>query len=119
MRREKSISPNDLEEEKEKETIRLAETSGLHKKAHGELRTSEEFLGQVLDLLTHNFNNILMPILINSEIVLHELPEGSPIKEYLKIMQEAAHRGKDLIEEIIALSRKEENRTFSGVSSKK
>jgi PAS domain S-box-containing protein len=67
-----------------------------------------EALGTLAGGIAHDFNNILMPIVINTELALLDTPEGSPILNYLKLVQEAANRGKDLIKQIITFSRQKE-----------
>ncbi|NWG01298.1 MAG: PAS domain S-box protein [Syntrophaceae bacterium] len=67
-----------------------------------------EALGTLAGGIAHDFNNILMPIVINTELALLDTPYGSPISNYLKLIQEAANRGKDLIKQIITFSRQKE-----------
>ena len=67
-----------------------------------------EALGTLAGGIAHDFNNILMPIGINTELALLDIPENSPISNYLKLVQEAANRGKDLIKQIITFSRQKE-----------
>ncbi len=67
-----------------------------------------EALGVLAGGIAHDLNNILMPIMINTDIALLDLPEGNPTREYLRMVQEAASRGKDLIKQIMAFSRQEE-----------
>jgi PAS domain S-box-containing protein len=67
-----------------------------------------EALGTLAGGIAHDFNNILMPIVINTELALLDTPEGSSILNYLKLIQEAANRGKDLIKQIITFSRQKE-----------
>jgi PAS domain S-box-containing protein len=67
-----------------------------------------EALGTLAGGIAHDFNNILMPIVINTELAILDTPENSPISNYLKLVQEAANRGKDLIKQIITFSRQKE-----------
>ncbi len=67
-----------------------------------------EALGTLAGGIAHDFNNILMPIVINTELALLDTPEGSSMANYLKLVQEAANRGKDLIKQIITFSRQKE-----------
>jgi PAS domain S-box-containing protein len=67
-----------------------------------------EALGRLAGGIAHDFNNILMPIVINTELAILDTPEKSPISNYLKLIQEAANRGKDLIKQIITFSRQKE-----------
>jgi PAS domain S-box-containing protein len=67
-----------------------------------------EALGRLAGGIAHDFNNILMPIVINTELAVLDTPESSPVSNYLKLIQEAANRGKDLIKQIITFSRQRE-----------
>ncbi len=67
-----------------------------------------EALGTLAGGIAHDFNNILMPIVINTEMAVLDTPESSPVSNYLKLIQEAANRGKDLIKQIITFSRQKE-----------
>jgi PAS domain S-box-containing protein len=67
-----------------------------------------EALGTLAGGIAHDFNNILMPIVINTELALLDTPDSSPVLNYLKLIQEAANRGKDLIKQIITFSRQKE-----------
>ncbi len=67
-----------------------------------------EALGVLAGGIAHDFNNILMPIVINAELALLDTPESSPISNYLKLVHEAASRGKELIKQIITFSRQKE-----------
>jgi signal transduction histidine kinase/CheY-like chemotaxis protein len=67
-----------------------------------------EALGTLAGGIAHDFNNILMPIVINTELAILDTPENSPISTYLRLVQEASNRGKDLIKQIITFSRQKE-----------
>jgi PAS domain S-box-containing protein len=67
-----------------------------------------EALGTLAGGIAHDFNNILMPIVINTELAILDTPEDSPILNYLKLVQEAANRGKELVQQIITFSRQKE-----------
>jgi PAS domain S-box-containing protein len=67
-----------------------------------------EALGTLAGGVAHDFNNILMPITINTELALLDTPEGSPLRPYLQPVLDAAKRGKDLVGQIITFSRQRE-----------
>jgi signal transduction histidine kinase len=64
-------------------------------------KKNEEALETLAKGIAHDFNNILMPIVINTELAILDTPEGSPVLNYLKLVQEAANRGKELVQALI------------------
>ncbi len=69
-----------------------------------------EALGTLAGGIAHDFNNILMPITINAEMALFDIQEGSPLYDCLYQIQQAAKRGKDLVNQIITFSHQKEQR---------
>ncbi len=67
-----------------------------------------EALGTLAGGVAHDFNNILMPITINTELALLDTPEGNPLRQYLQPVLDAAKRGRDLVSQIITFSRQRE-----------
>lgn len=67
-----------------------------------------EALGTLAGGVAHDFNNILMPIVINTELALRNSADGSTTAEYLSYALEAARRGRDLVQRIIAFARPKE-----------
>jgi PAS domain S-box-containing protein len=67
-----------------------------------------EALGTLAGGIAHDFNNILNPIFINTELVLLDAPEASPMRPPLQLVLEAAERGKGLVKQIITFSRQKE-----------
>jgi PAS domain S-box-containing protein len=67
-----------------------------------------EALGTLAGGVAHDFNNILMPITINTELAFLDTPEGSPLRRYLQPVLDAAKRGRDLVGQIITFSRQRE-----------
>jgi two-component system CheB/CheR fusion protein len=68
-----------------------------------------EALGTLAGGIAHDFNNILNPIFINTELVLLDAPPGSPMRQPLQMVLEAAERGKGLVKQIITFSRQKEH----------
>ncbi|ETR72061.1 MAG: PAS/PAC sensor hybrid histidine kinase [Candidatus Magnetoglobus multicellularis str. Araruama] len=65
-----------------------------------------EAIGAFSGGIAHDFNNIIAIILGNIEIVLDEIPQSSSLKEFLEEAKTACHRGKELVRQILAFSRK-------------
>ncbi|MGA7493476.1 MAG: PAS domain S-box protein, partial [Syntrophobacteraceae bacterium] len=91
------------------------------KKLERQLRQSQklEALGTLAGGIAHDFNNILQPIIGYIEIVLLALSPSSPQRENLERVFTAALRAKDLVKQILAISRspEEQRRTPTDISS--
>jgi PAS domain S-box-containing protein len=83
-------------------------TEEVRLQEHMRQRQKMEALGTLAGGIAHDFNNILMPILINTEMALLDEPEASPTSKQLKLVLEAANRGKDLVKQIITFSRQKD-----------
>lgn len=73
-----------------------------------QLRHSQkmEALGTMAGGIAHDFNNILAAIIGFSEIVLEDLPPGSPNRHNLEKVHKSGLRGRDLVKQMLAFSRK-------------
>lgn len=58
--------------------------------------------------IAHDFNNILAVIITNTEMTLEDVPDDNPLKKQLEIVLKAGFRGKDLVKQILTLSRRTE-----------
>jgi PAS domain S-box-containing protein len=67
-----------------------------------------EALGRLAGGIAHDFNNILSTIVINTEMTLLDAKEEYAPVENLRLALEACHRGRDLVQQIIAFSRRKE-----------
>jgi CheY-like chemotaxis protein len=67
-----------------------------------------EALGTLAGGIAHDFNNILGAIVINTELALLDLEAEHPSRAALPNVLQAAHRGKELIKQIITFSRQRE-----------
>lgn len=76
-----------------------------------QLRQSQKMqaIGTLAGGIAHDFNNILAGIIGFSEIVEEDLPDDSPLKRYMKMILQASFRGRDLVKQILAFSRKIEH----------
>ena len=68
-----------------------------------------ESLGSLAGGIAHDFNNILFPIVGLSEILLEDLPPGSPEQENAKQIFMAGKRASELVKQILAFSRQSEH----------
>jgi PAS domain S-box-containing protein len=67
-----------------------------------------EALGTLAGGIAHDFNNILMVILGYTEMAQLNIAEGNPITNELQEVLKAAHRAKELVQQILAFSRRSE-----------
>jgi two-component system, cell cycle sensor histidine kinase and response regulator CckA len=77
------------------------------------LRQSQkmEAIGTLAGGIAHDFNNVLGIIVVNTELVMYEIPEGAEIHENLEEIMKACLRARDMVRQILAFSRKDEART--------
>ncbi len=64
-----------------------------------------ETIGTLAGGIAHDFNNILTPILGYTDMALEELPEESNLRFDMEQINNAAVRGKDLVQQILTFSR--------------
>jgi PAS domain S-box-containing protein len=67
-----------------------------------------EALGTLAGGITHDFNNLLSTIFINTELALLDLEPANPAQRSLTLVLQAANRGKELVKQIITFSRQRE-----------
>lgn len=63
-----------------------------------------ESLGVLAGGVAHDFNNLLMSILGNTELLMMDVPEDSPLKEYLREIDSSARRAAELSNQMLAYS---------------
>ncbi|HPS97119.1 MAG TPA: ATP-binding protein [Bacteroidales bacterium] len=64
-----------------------------------------ETIGTLAGGIAHDFNNILTPILGYTDMALEEIPEDSNLRFDLEQINNAAARGRDLVQQILTFSR--------------
>jgi signal transduction histidine kinase len=69
-----------------------------------------ESLGQLTGGLAHDFNNVLMAILGNLDLLARRLPHGAAVKSHVTASIEAAERGATLTKRMLAFARRQELR---------
>lgn len=67
-----------------------------------------EAIGTLAGGVAHDFNNILSPIMIHSEMAMMDLPPDNPVQHNLKEIFKAGERATDLVRQILAFSHKGE-----------
>jgi signal transduction histidine kinase len=86
------------------------EAAAERRKAEAELQLSAarrlEAVGRLSAGLAHDFNNLLAPILTVSGVVKDELHPGSPLREDLEDIRDAARKARDLVRALQTLSRR-------------
>ena len=73
---------------------------------HARQAQKMEALGTLAGGIAHDFNNILAAIVINTELALDDVQEPGAARQYLPLVLDAAERGKDLVKQVLAFSRK-------------
>jgi len=79
------------------------------KHLQGQLQQSQkmESIGRLAGGVAHDFNNMLSAILGYAELALDALPSGDPVREHLKIIEEAGNKAARLTRQLLAFSRKQ------------
>lgn len=109
--------------ELEERNRKLAEEIAERKKAEEEKKNIEaqliqtqktEALGRFAGGIAHDLNNVLYPVIINTEILLEDTEPDTAQYEMLSQILAASHRQRDLIKKILSFSRQGE-KNFSRV----
>ncbi len=82
-----------------------------HKKMETELRQAQkmEAIGTLAGGIAHDFNNILSAIIGYTELSQLEMGQDSRISGFLAGTQQASLRARDLVQQILTFSRKQDN----------
>ncbi|MFH0996288.1 MAG: PAS domain S-box protein [Pseudomonadota bacterium] len=64
-----------------------------------------ESIGSLAGGIAHDLNNILFPISGLSEMLLYDIPRGSPAHKSVEQIHKSAKRGSDLVKQILSFSR--------------
>jgi len=67
-----------------------------------------EAIGTLAGGIAHDFNNILFPMSGYTELMMEDVPEESPLQEYLHSILANIKRASDLVKQILAFSRSQE-----------
>ncbi len=82
------------------------------RKIETELRTAQkiESIGTMASGIAHDFNNILFPIMGMSEILMDDFDSNTREYQSANEIFKASMRGRDLVQQILAFSRRSENK---------
>ena len=70
-----------------------------------------ESIGTLAGGIAHDFNNLLYPLLGYTELLKEDIPADSPLQDHIDEIYRAALRSKDLVQQILAFSRKADKNT--------
>ena len=102
MRRELVGVNHRLEDKiKEKEVLEMRREELQKQLRH---RQRLETVGTLAGGVAHEFNNVLVPIILFTDSALQELPENSPSRADLERVLGAAQRAKDVVKKILTFS---------------
>jgi PAS domain S-box-containing protein len=89
----------DIRERRESETVR--------KDLESQLMQAQklESLGSLAGGIAHDFNNVLSAVLGFSELAMEDAPAASNIRRYIKRIQEAGYRARELVLQILTFTR--------------
>ena len=65
-----------------------------------------ESVGTLAGGIAHEFNNILLPIILYADLALEDLPQDSTIRGNLERVLQSANRAKEVIGQVLTFSRK-------------
>jgi len=87
------VSREAAEAERRKAEIHLRHTHSL------------QSIGTLAGGVAHEFNNVLLPILLFTDLALEDLPDDSPVRSNLERVMKLANRAKGLTDQILTFSR--------------
>jgi PAS domain S-box-containing protein len=85
-------------------------TSRINAESHLHHAQRLESLGMLAGGITHEINNALVPVIALTKIVARDLPADSRERRLLTTALRGAERASDLVKQILAFSRKEQER---------
>jgi signal transduction histidine kinase len=74
-------------------------------------------VGTLAGGIAHEFNNILVPIQLYTELAIDDLGAGHPVRADLERVQDAARRAKRIVNDIFAFTRGKDHEEFGSVNA--
>jgi len=83
---------------------------GERKRPEAQLAQAQkmESIGTLAGGVAHDFNNILSPIILHTEMILEDTPAENPLRLNLEEIYSASMRARDLVKQILTFSRQTE-----------
>jgi signal transduction histidine kinase len=66
-------------------------------------------IGTLAGGVAHEFNNVLLPLLLYTDLALEDLPDDSPVRPHIERVMRLANRAKGLSEQILTFGRRSED----------
>lgn len=92
-------SVRDITEKKAREEEKLALEKRLNR------AQTMQALGQLAGGVAHDLNNILSGISSYPELILHKLPEDSPLRQPLETIKKSGFRAAEIVDDMLTLTR--------------
>jgi len=91
--------------------VHIAHNITARIKLEKQLRQAQkmESIGSLAGGVAHDFNNILSPIIVHSEMAMMDLPSESPLQQNIREIYKAGERARDLVKQILTFARRQEN----------
>jgi PAS domain S-box-containing protein len=115
------IKPVVVEWEEKPAILAFIRDVSRQKNIEDELRQAQkmEAIGTLAGGITHDFNNILASIIGSSELALMDLGDGDvDVKEAFELIRESGHRARDLVKQILSVTRKKSSINFQPINIK-
>jgi len=107
MEQERIIQERTVDLKKANERLRHELDERIRIEEHLTQARKMESIGRLAGGVAHDFNNILAVILGHGELMMEDLPEGSPLRADLINMLKAGERARDLTRQLLAFGRKQ------------